>query len=235
MIQIQTVAETASSNADMLALAASGAEEGLWLRAERQSGGKGRMGRAWASPSGNLYASTLIRLRSSDPAAPTLAFVAAVAVEQHLRHIAPSIPFQIKWPNDMMANGAKLSGILLERAGDAVVIGIGVNLASHPDILDRKTTSLTALIGNAPDPGLFLDGLAEVFAQTIALWRAEGLSALLGLWESRAHPVGTALSVTLPDGKTIDGTYDGLSSDASLRLKRGDDLVQLVHGDVFLV
>jgi BirA family biotin operon repressor/biotin-[acetyl-CoA-carboxylase] ligase len=82
---IRTVAETGSTNADMLALARSGAEEGLWLRAERQSGGRGRQGREWVSPEGNLYASTLVRLRPTDPPAPTLALVAAVAPEETVR------------------------------------------------------------------------------------------------------------------------------------------------------
>jgi BirA family transcriptional regulator, biotin operon repressor / biotin---[acetyl-CoA-carboxylase] ligase len=236
MIQIQTVAETGSTNADMLALAAEGAPEGLWLRAERQSGGKGRMGREWASPVGNLYASGLIRLRPTDPPAPTLAFVAAVALVQHLRSQAPNIPYQIKWPNDVMVDGAKLSGILLERAGEAVVVGIGVNLASHPDVPDRRTISLFALSDQAHNPRAFMEGLARAFEQAVSLWRDEGMGAILSQWESHAHPLGTALTVTLPDGAKVDGRFDGLSTDAALRLKLADGTIQRIHaGDVFLV
>ncbi len=146
----------------MLMLAGSGAGEGLWLRAERQTGGRGRHGRAWSSPEGNLYASTLVRLRPHDPQAATLALVAAVALEEVVaayllpgegRGPVASGPMLgpglrrgtiIKWPNDLLLDGAKLSGILLERADDAVVIGMGVNLAHYPNDLERPATSLAA-------------------------------------------------------------------------------------------
>lgn len=116
----------------MLALAAAGAAEGLWLRADYQTGGRGRQGRVWQSPPGNFYGSTLVRLRGGDPAAATLALVAAVALEEAVRIYAPGADVAIKWPNDLLLGEAKLAGILLERADDAVVVGIGVNLAHHP-------------------------------------------------------------------------------------------------------
>src|SRR5690349_18502921 len=127
MFDIRIVAETGSTNDDVAALAASGAAEGLWLRAEQQSGGKGRQGRAWRSPPGNLYASTLVRLRSGDPPAPSLALVAAVALHDTATLFAPDGEIRIKWPNDLLVGPSKLAGILLERAGEAVVIGFGVN------------------------------------------------------------------------------------------------------------
>ena len=134
----------------LAALALEGATEGLWLRAERQTGGKGRQGRAWVSPPGNLHASTLVRLRPGDPPAPTLALVAAVALHEVASIYAPGV--QIKWPNDLLFDGAKLAGILLERLEDAVVIGFGVNLAHHPEGIDRPATSLQVLAGMAPEP-----------------------------------------------------------------------------------
>src|SRR3712207_2291762 len=111
---IRTVAETGSTNDDILALARSGAAEGNWLRAERQTGGKGRAGGEGESPPGNLYASTPGRLRPGDPPAPTLALVAAAALHETLAAFAPGADILIKWPNDLLAGGAKLSGILLE-------------------------------------------------------------------------------------------------------------------------
>ncbi|RZL52832.1 MAG: biotin--[acetyl-CoA-carboxylase] ligase, partial [Sphingomonas sp.] len=138
---IRTVAETGSTNADMRLLARQGAEEGLWLRAERQTAGKGRLGRQWVSEPGNLYASTLVRLRPADPAPATLALVAAVALHRAVGVFLPDAA-RLKWPNDLLLGDAKLSGILLERSEDAVVVGIGVNLAHHPDLPDRATTSL---------------------------------------------------------------------------------------------
>src|SRR3954462_4800737 len=155
MRDVRTVAETGSTNDDLAVLAREGAAEGLWLRAERQTGGRGRQGREWHSPPGNLYASTLVRLRSGDPPAPTLALVAAVALHEVASAFAAGAKIEIKWPNDLMVGGAKLSGILLERLEDAVIVGFGVNLADHPDETARPATSFGAL-GAAPDPALFL-------------------------------------------------------------------------------
>jgi BirA family biotin operon repressor/biotin-[acetyl-CoA-carboxylase] ligase len=104
----------------------------------------------------------------------------------------------IKWPNDVLLGGAKLSGILLERADDAVVVGFGVNLAHHPIDLDRAATSLAASSGNVPDPDTFLSVLADSFARWLHRWRQDGLAAILTAWLARAHPIGTALTVRLP-------------------------------------
>ena len=233
---IRTVAETGSTNADLITLARSGAEEGLWLRAERQSGGRGRQGRDWASPPGNLYVSTLVRLRPSDPLAATLALVAAVALDEAMRVWLPAgTALTIKWPNDLLIGGAKLSGILLERAGDAVIVGIGVNLAHHPDLPDRPATSLAAH-GADVDAATFLDTLAEVFARWLARWRGEGLVPLRARWSERAHPAGTALNVRLPDGEAIDGLFERLDADGALILRLADGTARVIHAaDVFLI
>ena len=229
---IRTVAETGSTNADMLELARTGAAEGLWLRAERQTGGKGRQGRAWESPPGNLYASTLIRVRAGDPQPATLALTAAVALEEAVGVFVPGV--QLKWPNDLLIDGAKLSGILLERGGDAIVIGFGVNLAHHPQNLDRPATSLAAH-GVAPDPELFAETLAESLARWVAKWR-EGLGPVRDRWLARAHPIGTALTARLADGSSIEGLFNGLDADGALILRLADGTSHVIHaGDVFLI
>lgn len=217
----------------MIALAAQGAAEGLWLRAVEQSAGRGRQGRAWVSAPGNLYTSTLVRLRSSDPGPATLALVASVALDEALRAYGAD-PW-IKWPNDLFVGDAKLTGILLERSGDAVVVGIGVNLAHHPESLDRPVTSLAALGLGAPDPASFLQDLAEAFSRWLTIWRG-GLDPVRRRWLERAHPVGTALSVRLPDQASIDGLFDGLDAGGSLRLRLASGEVQVIHaGDVFMI
>jgi BirA family transcriptional regulator, biotin operon repressor / biotin---[acetyl-CoA-carboxylase] ligase len=227
--RIRTVAETGSTNDVVAALAQDGAPEGLWVRAERQTGGRGRQGRGWQSPPGNLYASTLVRLQPGDPPPPTLALVAAVALHEL---VSPSCPaLRIKWPNDLMVHGAKLAGILLERSGDAVVIGIGVNLAHHPEGIGRPATSLAAVTGTASDPAIFIETLAESFGRWLGRWRNEGLNPVRTRWLAAAHPVGTALSTV--EG---EGLFDGLTEDGALRLRLADGTVRVIHaGDVFLI
>lgn len=232
---IRHIPLTASTNDDMLALARDGAPEGTWLRADQQSGGRGRQGRLWVSPPGNLYASTLVRRHAGDPPAPSLALVAALALDTLLQGWLTPGRLMIKWPNDLLADGAKISGILLEGAGDAVVVGMGVNLAHHPDLPDRPATSLAALGLSAPDPADFAEELAASFAAWLARWRGEGLGAILARWQARAHPPGSALRVNAPEG-VLEGLYEGLEGDGALRLKSADGRVHVVHaGDIFLL
>lgn len=229
MPAIRTVTETGSTNDDVVALARAGAREGTWLRAERQTGGKGRQGREWLSPPGNLHASTLVRLRPGDPPPPTLALTAALALHEVVAIYAPGV--EIKWPNDLVFDGAKLAGILLERQGEAVIVGFGVNLAVHPEGLERPVTSVAALAGMAPDAGLFAQILGATFARWLGCWHGEGLEAIRRRWLAAAHPLGTALATT--DG---EGLFDGLDPSGALRLRLADGTVRLVNaGDVFLI
>ena len=242
--RVRAVIETGSTNADMLSLAGSGVAEGVWLRAERQTGGRGRQGRLWVSPTGNFYGSTLVRVRGGDPAVATLALVAAVALEEVVRVYLPfsgegrgsaSSGLAIKWPNDLLLDGAKLSGILLERAGDAVVVGIGVNLAHHPDDTDRRATSLAAYCP-APAPEDFAETLSDAFARWVGIWRGQGLAPVRARWLERAHPIGTALTARLPDGSAVDGLFGGLDRDGALILRLADGTTRVIHaGDVFLL
>ncbi|MDN4631740.1 biotin--[acetyl-CoA-carboxylase] ligase [Sphingomonas sp. PsM26] len=263
----------------MLELARSGIPDGIWLRAERQTGGRGRQGRLWVSPIGNFYGSSVVRVRGGDPAPATLALVAAVALEEVVRAYLPppplSSPFPgegrgpvevvevtgrsdqssnvpllgpglrrgsgngkgvvLKWPNDLLIDGAKISGILLERTGDAIVVGIGVNLAHHPTDTDRRATSLAAH-GATPDPADFAETLADTFARWLGIWRGQGIAPIRTRWLERAHPIGTALTARLPDGSATDGLFNGLDSDGALILRLADGTARVIHaGDVFLL
>jgi BirA family biotin operon repressor/biotin-[acetyl-CoA-carboxylase] ligase len=233
---IRTVEETASTNADMLALAAAGEGEGLWLRAETQTDGRGRMGRNWHSPVGNLYASTIVTLRPHNPPPATLALVAAVALHEVTLAYAPDCAPMIKWPNDILIRGAKFSGMLLERTGNAVVIGIGANLGFHPVGLDRPVTSLAAQGVDAPDPHYFCEDLARAFAHWLGVWRGEGLASIRQAWLAAAHAPGTALTANMGDGTSEDGLFDGLEIDGALRLRLADGTLRVIHAaDVFLI
>ena len=194
------------------------------------------MGRAWESPPGNLFASTLVRLQPHDPSPATLTLVAVVALHEVASTYASGVRFTIKWPNDLMASGAKLAGILLEREGNAIVVGIGVNLAHHPKGLDRPVASLAALIGHAPDAEAFCHDLAAGFARWLGRWRNEGLASVARAWEAAAHASGTALTANLSDGESLTGLYVGLDIDGALKLRLADGSVRVIHaGDVFEV
>ena len=233
----EEVTLTGSTNADLLARADKGAPEGLWLRADAQDGGRGRLGRIWESPSGNLFASTIVRLRDTDPSPASLAFVTAVAVFDAVRQMAPQVPICVKWPNDILTpDGAKLCGVLLERASDAVVVGIGLNLVWHPQNLERKVTDLLTLGAMPPDAQTAVEIVAEVFARYLAIWRQSGAEVIVRHWEARAHPRGTALSAKLPDGEHLDGLYAGLNEDGALQLRLADGSIRAIHAaDVFLI
>lgn len=234
---IEQVGLTGSTNADLLTRAAQGAPEGLWLRADQQDGGRGRMGRQWVSPVGNLYASTIVRLREADPSAATLAFVAALAACDTIRQIAPDIALQIKWPNDVLSpTGAKLCGILLERVDDAIVAGFGINLRYHPDIAERPTTDLAALGANPPHPQGVCEMLADNLSLWLRCWRQQPLGVVLRAWEQAAHGRGTALRVNLPDGEQLEGLFDGLAEDGALKLRLADGEIRAIHAaDIFLI
>ncbi|HEX7741154.1 MAG TPA: biotin--[acetyl-CoA-carboxylase] ligase, partial [Sphingobium sp.] len=202
----------------MLALAGQGVAEGSWLRAGRQTGGRGRMGRSWESPGGNLYCSTLVRIRAEDPPAHSLALVAANAVHALLAPLC-SGQARIKWPNDILVDGAKIAGILLERSGDAIVIGVGVNVTGHPTGLDRPVTSLAAQGAQDADAGVLVERLAELFAHWLGLWRAQGLEPVQAHWLVNAHPAGTAMRVVQPDGDVVEGRFDTLDRQGMLILR----------------
>jgi BirA family biotin operon repressor/biotin-[acetyl-CoA-carboxylase] ligase len=219
----------------MAALAASGAEEGLWLRADRQKGGRGRSGRSWLSVSGNLHASTLVRLRPDDPPAHTLALVSAVAVHAAVGILVPGMGATIKWPNDLMVGNAKLSGMLLERTGNAVIVGFGMNVTHAPEIEGRATMSLASCDTQADiSAAQIAEVLAEHFAIWLDRWRREGLATVREAWLVAAHPQGTPLRVMLPDGTQLEGVFVGLAADGALMLRQDDGSQAVIHaGDVF--
>jgi BirA family biotin operon repressor/biotin-[acetyl-CoA-carboxylase] ligase len=234
--QIEILAETGSTNADLAARLRSGERiaEGFWLLADRQSAGRGRQGREWFDGAGNFMGSTVVRPAPGDPLAPSLAFVAGLAVWEAVSHtMAEPAGLMLKWPNDLLLGGAKLAGILLEGVDDAVVVGIGANLTSAPELPDRPTMALSAL-GPAPDRDSFAAMLAQAFAAECERWRRYGLEPLLARWQSVAHPAGAPLTVQEPGASPMQGTFAGLAADGALQLRLEDGSIRVVHaGDVF--
>lgn len=234
---IETVPETGSTNGDLLARLRAGGDlaEGHWLLADRQTSGRGRQGREWSDAPGNFMGSTVVRLGEQERCQPGLALVAGLAVyETVLPRLTHPGELLLKWPNDLMLAGAKLAGILLERDGDTVIAGIGVNLAYAPDIPGRHTISL-AQFGPAPDRDGFAADLARNFADGLARWRADGPASTIALWLAAAHPEGTPLTLHAVDGEKVGGAFAGLEADGGLRLRLADGALRVIHaGDIML-
>jgi len=196
-----------------------------------QDAGKGRQGRSWAAEDGNFFGSTLIELRPGDPAAQTLSLAAGLALAEAVDAAIPGQPLMLKWPNDVMLLGKKLAGILLERSGERIIAGFGVNLASAPDIPGRRTASLGAAI----TPQAFAPLLAGSFARLLGLWRQNDARVVVQAWLARAHLIGTRITVHAGAEDSISGRFDGLEADGALRLRRDDGSLEIVRaGDVEL-
>lgn len=237
MPRIETVRETGSTNADLLTRIAAGEHlaEGRWLVADRQHAGRGRQGRSWLDAPGNFMGSTIIHLPRHDPGPSGLSLVAALAVyEAVLPRLSDPRRLQLKWPNDLLLGADKVAGILLERAGNSAVLGVGVNLAAAPALADRRAGHL-ATLGPAPDRDAFARDLAARFDQELARWRQFGMEPVIARWLAAAHPSGAPLSVHGADGSRLSGTFDGLAADGALRLRLADGTTRVIHaGDVAL-
>ena len=234
---IEYVAETGSTNADLLDRLRRNEEiaEGHWLVADRQTNGRGRQGRDWRDGAGNFMGSTVARLRQSDHPASSLALVAGIATFEAVRRVVPQdTKLALKWPNDLMVAGAKLAGMLLERRDNHVVVGIGVNLKTAPELSDRPTASLATT--TEVERNRFAEELADAMRGELERWRAAPLVATVQRWERYAHPRGTALDVRPPGESCLSGSFDGLTEDGALRLRLLDGTSRVIHaGDVFLL
>jgi BirA family transcriptional regulator, biotin operon repressor / biotin---[acetyl-CoA-carboxylase] ligase len=204
--------------------------EGDWLVALEQDAGRGRQGRQWVSETGNFFGSTIVQLGAGDPPPPSLSLAAGLALIEAVDVAVPDLPLMLKWPNDLLLGTAKLAGILLERSGDRVVVGFGVNLAVAPMLEGRDTASLNGALL----PQAFAPLLAGSFARILSLWRTSDGEAFARAWLARAHPVGTHLTVHSSAEDKTSGTFDGIEPDGALRLRRSGDVDVIRAGDVEL-
>ncbi len=234
---ITLVDQTGSTNADLAAALRAGdtTRVGAWHVTRRQSAGKGRQGREWHDGAGNFMGSTVVALQKGDPPPASLSFVAALAVRQAIDEALSGVCSpKLKWPNDVLLDGSKVSGILLEMVGAYVVVGIGVNLVSAPSLPDRKTTAL-ADFGSPPDAEDFATILARAFVISLAIWRTVGLVPVLQEFVSCSiHALGFPVTVHDTDGSTVDGTFAGLeNTDGALRLCLADGSERVIRaGDI---
>jgi BirA family biotin operon repressor/biotin-[acetyl-CoA-carboxylase] ligase len=228
-MRIRIVERTGSTNSDVIADPQ--VVEGSWLIALEQEAGKGRQGRTWVSARGNFAGSTVVDIRDGDPPAQTLSLAAGLALADAVDAATPARPLMLKWPNDLMLGGKKLAGILLERRGQRIAVGFGVNLASAPRLEGRQAADL----GGAVAPEAFAPLLAASFARMLESWRSSESSALVRAWEARAYLPGTRLTVHVGPDLTLSGRFAGLEPDGALRLRVDDGSIEVVRaGDVDL-
>lgn len=234
---IEYAAALASTNGELLARLECGEAipEGYWLVADRQTAGRGRKGREWHDGHGNFMGSTVVTLLPGDPPAQLLALLAGVALHATVTAEAPEArPLTLKWPNDLLLADRKLAGILAERRGESVVIGIGVNLSYAPVVPGRASA---ALADHAIPRDRFGEALADTFAEWLGRWhRASEAGWLIAAWKARAYPSGTLLTVEHPDHGRITGGFAGLDQAGALLLRLADGGVHVIHaGDVAIL
>lgn len=232
--------DVGSTNTVCMERARAGDPGDLWITARRQLGGRGRRGRAWVSETGNLYASLLL----VDPAPVSALGSLPIAVALALyRAISAEMPFAgdriaIKWPNDILVDGKKVSGILVEAENlpdgrHAVVIGCGVNVAHRPDNPLYPSITLTEAGATASPESLFAHLMLEL-ADVLSLWDAgRGVAAVVAEWKRHVKGIGEAITVNLPD-RSISGIFSAIEDDGllQLRLPTGE-LMRIASGDVF--
>ena len=228
-----------STNDEARRLARAGAPEGTLVWSLAQTAGKGRRGRSWVSPTGNLYLSLVQRPEVPPAQAAQLGFVAAIALGGALDRLPGSaLRLRFKWPNDLLLDGRKIAGILLESetaaAGfaDFVVIGIGINLVSAPHDTEFPATSLAEAGFAGITPPRLLEAFAQCFAGWAKRWREEGFAPVRAAWLSRASGLGEGIRVRL-ERQTLDGRFLDLDHDGALLLDATDGRRRIAAGEVF--
>lgn len=228
-----------STNDEAMALARAGDPGALWVCAGEQTAGRGRQGRPWSSPRGNLHASLLLVDPCSPRHAAQLGFVAGVALVDALRCVAPAAAFGLKWPNDVLSGGAKLAGLLVEGAtlADgrfACVLGFGVDCGESPAGLPYPATNLRELGAPCP-PQALLAPLADAVCRGLELWRAgAGFPAIRQAWLARAAALGRPLEARTHAG-VLRGIFEMIDEQGRLVLATAKGRVTVEAGDVFPV
>jgi BirA family biotin operon repressor/biotin-[acetyl-CoA-carboxylase] ligase len=237
--RLHRYATIGSTNDEAKDLARAGAPEGTLVWADAQSAGRGRRGRIWLSPPGNLYLSLVLRPDAAPSRAAQLGFVAALGLGDALApFLEPTSRPRYKWPNDLLVGGKKLAGILLESETstsdrvDFVVVGIGVNILSAPGDVEFPATSLAAEGIAGVTPLVLLEGFARHFDRWARRWQEEGFAPVRAAWLAAASGLGEEIRVRL-EHSTLFGRFQGLDDDGALVLDAAEGRRRIAAGEVF--
>jgi BirA family transcriptional regulator, biotin operon repressor / biotin---[acetyl-CoA-carboxylase] ligase len=228
-----------STNDEAKHLARGGAEEGTIVWALKQTAGRGRRGRPWISPRGNLYASLILRPDCAATRAAQLGFVAALAVGCALKTTVPELEgLSYKWPNDVLVDGRKIAGILLEAEtgeGEALahlVVGVGINLASCPPDAGFPATSLAEAGRGEVSPAAVLGELAGAFRSWLTRWRENGFEPVRSAWLARTMPQGAPIRAR-SGGAILHGRFLDIDEQGALVLETGGERRRIAAGEIF--
>ena len=240
-----------STNAEAKRLAEQGDFGPIWIRADKQSAGRGRRGRDWTSETGNLFCSGLYPHEGTAHQSAQMSFAAALAVSDALEHYVPIDLIRLKWPNDVLLAGEKTAGILLESGQTQlqvnhyqkwIVVGIGINLTHHPEGTEFPATHVLEHIPeealNDPEPVMTgPQAVLAILAERFGHWRnmllTKGFEPIGEAWAARAHNLPGPVNIRLPN-ETFSGEALGLDSNGALRVKLSNGTIRDVHaGDVF--
>ncbi len=229
-----------STNDEALRLASEGAEDGTLVWAREQTSGRGRQGRSWESPPGNLYFSLVLRPDCAPAEAAQLGFVAGLALGEAFGSVAPPlIEVTYKWPNDLLLNGRKAAGILLESRGgpegalDCLILGVGANLQHFPEDTSFPATSLRYEGAADVDAVALLEAFGRHFSSWVNRWLDDGFAPVRRAWLHHAHGLGEEIEVRLPR-ETLTGTFKDLDERGVLMLELpGGARREISAGDVY--
>jgi len=228
---------TGSTNAEAMAHARAGERGPLWITATAQTEGRGRSGRNWVSPAGNLYATLLLTQPCAPPVAPQLAFVAGLAVHDAVAKSVPQLASRLalKWPNDLMLDGEKLAGILVESETSPVLqiaVGVGINCTSHPSGTLYPATDLAAQGAQVSAETMFA-ALAQSMQRRLMQWNeGSAFAQIRSDWLARAGGLGKTIRVRLPE-REFSGRFEGLDESGRLLVQENGRVTTVTAGDVF--
>jgi len=227
-----------STNKEAMRRIEAGAHSGMWITSGEQTGGRGRGGREWVSSSGNLYSSLIYDCGKDLYTSAQLTFVTTLAVRETIEKFLKINDIKCKWPNDVLVEGKKISGILLESFSvgvgkpNYIVIGIGINVAHHPELALYESTHINAHSQNTFSHIEVFYILARKMAQWINIWQSDGFAVIRENWLQNSKGLGDKITVRTPESEIV-GRFVDLDRDGALMLEV-DNEIKLIHsGDVF--
>jgi BirA family transcriptional regulator, biotin operon repressor / biotin---[acetyl-CoA-carboxylase] ligase len=223
-----------STNDEARRLAEAGVMHGTAVHADEQTSGRGRLSRRWFSPPGNLYLSIVLRLDLPPTRSLELGFLAALAVADAVDALLPhQVRATLKWPNDVLVRDGKIAGILVEQAGEAMIVGIGLNVLHAPAGVPYKVSTIVECGGLATVDGT-REKLLQALGSWIEVWQQDGFAPIRAAWLARAPAHGCTLGVRLAD-RFVTGWFAGIDTDGALLLDTPQGRGRIVAGDVTVV